>query len=212
MVVNIRIYITISPKGIVMNPKEEMKYKQSLIHDSTWETISILRYYWPVLGLSICDLCFSVIEWFLKEKIRYSKCFMSSASLNIVSTLAILRVRGEVKKRSQSHFNFIKAYKPYNKYYVSIYIRLLCCFFFMWFAVLLDFCLKQRWPIGLHTILNDVHHFTFRLEVIFFNFFHFLLGIFFIYISNAIRKVPYTVVPPNTYPLLLLGPGVPLGI
>jgi hypothetical protein len=39
-----------------------------------------------------------------------------------------------------------------------------------------------------------------------------LLDIFFIYISNAIPKVPYTL-PLHcspTHPLLLLGPGVPL--
>jgi hypothetical protein len=45
-----------------------------------------------------------------------------------------------------------------------------------------------------------------------FFFLHFLLNIFFIYISNAILKVPYTL-PPScspTHPLLLPGPGVPL--
>ena len=40
----------------------------------------------------------------------------------------------------------------------------------------------------------------------------FLLDIFFIYISNAIPKVPYTLPRPcsPTHSLLLLGPGVPL--
>jgi hypothetical protein len=40
----------------------------------------------------------------------------------------------------------------------------------------------------------------------------FLLDIFFIYISNAIPKVPYTLPLPcfPTHPLLLLGPGIPL--
>jgi hypothetical protein len=40
----------------------------------------------------------------------------------------------------------------------------------------------------------------------------FLLDIFFIYISNAILKVPYTL-PPScspTHPLQLPGPGIPL--
>jgi hypothetical protein len=39
-----------------------------------------------------------------------------------------------------------------------------------------------------------------------------LLDIFFIYISNAIPKVPYTLPPPwsPTHPLPLLCPGVPL--
>jgi hypothetical protein len=43
-------------------------------------------------------------------------------------------------------------------------------------------------------------------------FLKFLLGIFFIYISNAIPKVPYTLPSPcsPTYPLPLLGPSVPL--
>jgi hypothetical protein len=40
----------------------------------------------------------------------------------------------------------------------------------------------------------------------------FLLDIFFIYISNAILKAPYTLPLPcsPTHPLPLLGPGVPL--
>jgi hypothetical protein len=40
----------------------------------------------------------------------------------------------------------------------------------------------------------------------------FLLGIFFIYISNAIPKVPHALPAPNspTHPLSLLGPGIPL--
>ena len=44
----------------------------------------------------------------------------------------------------------------------------------------------------------------------FFNIYNFLLGIFFIYISNAIPKVPYTLTFPrsSTHPLPLLGPGV----
>jgi hypothetical protein len=42
--------------------------------------------------------------------------------------------------------------------------------------------------------------------------FNFLLDIFFIYISNAILKVPYTLpmLCYPTHPLPLLGPGVPL--
>jgi hypothetical protein len=45
-----------------------------------------------------------------------------------------------------------------------------------------------------------------------FDFFNFLLGIFIIYISNAILNVPYNLPPPcsSTHPLSLLGPGVPL--
>jgi hypothetical protein len=40
----------------------------------------------------------------------------------------------------------------------------------------------------------------------------FLLDIFFIYISNAILKVSYTLPPPcsPTHPLLFPGPGIPL--
>jgi hypothetical protein len=42
-------------------------------------------------------------------------------------------------------------------------------------------------------------------------FFVYLLGIFFIHNSNAIPKVPYSLPPcSSTYPLPLLGPGVPL--
>jgi hypothetical protein len=47
----------------------------------------------------------------------------------------------------------------------------------------------------------------------FLSFFNFILvDIFFIYISNAILKVPYTLLLPcsPTHPLPLLGPGVPL--
>jgi hypothetical protein len=47
-------------------------------------------------------------------------------------------------------------------------------------------------------------------DIISYNFFQFLLDMFFIYISNAIPKVPYTLPPPcyPTHPLLLLGPGI----
>jgi hypothetical protein len=38
----------------------------------------------------------------------------------------------------------------------------------------------------------------------------FKLGIFLIYISNAIRKFPHTLPHSPTHPLPLLGPGVPL--
>ena len=43
-------------------------------------------------------------------------------------------------------------------------------------------------------------------------FYYFLLDIFFIYISNAIPKIPYTLPLPcsPTHPLPLLGPGIPL--
>jgi hypothetical protein len=43
-------------------------------------------------------------------------------------------------------------------------------------------------------------------------FIYLLLDIFFIYISNAILKVPYTLPLPcsPTHPLPLLGPGIPL--
>jgi hypothetical protein len=50
------------------------------------------------------------------------------------------------------------------------------------------------------------------LSFFFLTFSFFLLDIFFIYISNAILKVPYTL-PPScspTHPLPLLGLGVPL--
>jgi hypothetical protein len=51
-------------------------------------------------------------------------------------------------------------------------------------------------------------------STLFFGFFpsHFLLDIFFIYISNAIPKVPYTLPLPcsPTHSLPLLGPGIPL--
>jgi hypothetical protein len=46
----------------------------------------------------------------------------------------------------------------------------------------------------------------------FFLSYFFFLDIFFIYISNAIPKVPYSLPQPcsPTHPLLLLGPGIPL--
>jgi hypothetical protein len=41
------------------------------------------------------------------------------------------------------------------------------------------------------------------------HFFSFILDIFFIYISNAIPKAPYTPLPFSpTHPLLLTGPGI----
>jgi hypothetical protein len=51
---------------------------------------------------------------------------------------------------------------------------------------------------------RNLNYVIFFLELIF------LLGIFLIYISNAIQKVPNT--PPHflTHPLPLFGPGIPL--
>jgi hypothetical protein len=50
------------------------------------------------------------------------------------------------------------------------------------------------------------------LQGAFFFFFTFLLDIFFIYISNTILKIPYTLPLPcsPTQPLLLPGPAIPL--
>jgi hypothetical protein len=50
-----------------------------------------------------------------------------------------------------------------------------------------------------------------EFELIHSFFLDFLLDISFIYISNAIPKVPYTLPPPcsPTYPLPHLGPGIP---
>ena len=57
----------------------------------------------------------------------------------------------------------------------------------------------------LHTFFWEFH----SLHILFFSIF--LLDIFFTYISNAIPKVPYAPLPcSTTYPLPLLGPGVPL--
>jgi hypothetical protein len=51
-----------------------------------------------------------------------------------------------------------------------------------------------------------------KVETFLLFFFQFLLDIFFIYFSNAIPKVPYTLPLPcsSTHPFPLLGPGVPL--
>jgi hypothetical protein len=51
----------------------------------------------------------------------------------------------------------------------------------------------------------------FRVSGVLFSF-HFLLDIFFIYISNAIPKVPYPLPPPcsPTHSLMLPAPGIPL--
>jgi hypothetical protein len=53
---------------------------------------------------------------------------------------------------------------------------------------------------------------TNEMDMFYYLFFLFLLDIFFIYISNAILKVPYTLPLSSspTHPLPLLGPGVPL--
>jgi hypothetical protein len=53
--------------------------------------------------------------------------------------------------------------------------------------------------------------FFYEIISLFFNLNDFLLDIFFIYISNAIQKVPYTLLPlcSPTHPLQLPGPGIP---
>jgi hypothetical protein len=63
---------------------------------------------------------------------------------------------------------------------------------------------KKRWLYSLNNI-SFCFNFLFSQK-------QFLLDIFFIYISKAILKVPYTLPPPcsPTHPLLLLGPGIPL--
>jgi len=60
-------------------------------------------------------------------------------------------------------------------------------------------------------MLYDIVTFAAYFLCITFRFFNFLLDIFFIYISNAIQKVLYTLPPPcsPTHPLPLLGPGIP---
>jgi hypothetical protein len=53
--------------------------------------------------------------------------------------------------------------------------------------------------------------YSFYLEKCIFLELIFLLGIFLIYISNAVQKVPNTLPPQSpTHPLTLFGPGVPL--
>jgi hypothetical protein len=62
-------------------------------------------------------------------------------------------------------------------------------------------------------MINQFFSFLFRYyKVLFFNSFLYFIRYSFIYISNAISKVPYTLPLPcsPTHPLLLLGPGVPL--
>jgi hypothetical protein len=68
---------------------------------------------------------------------------------------------------------------------------------------------KRDWTISSHsTVLNA--KILWIKTLVFLKIF--LLGIFFIYISNVIPKAPYTLPPPcsPTHPLLLLGPGNPL--
>jgi hypothetical protein len=57
-----------------------------------------------------------------------------------------------------------------------------------------------------------LHGMFFAMSFLFFQLLIFLLDIFFIYISNAIPKAPYTLSLPcsPTHPLLLPGPGIPL--
>jgi hypothetical protein len=53
-------------------------------------------------------------------------------------------------------------------------------------------------------------HFSCYTLILFYFILIFLLGIFLIYISNAIPKVPHTLPHSPTHPLPLFGPGVPL--
>jgi hypothetical protein len=66
--------------------------------------------------------------------------------------------------------------------------------------------LKIVFKVSLHIVKGTIF-FTILLIFI-----YLLLDIFFIYISNAIPKVPYTLPLSHspTHPLLLLGPDVPL--
>jgi hypothetical protein len=60
--------------------------------------------------------------------------------------------------------------------------------------------------------IKDAYGFGNNFLKVFFLKSYLFLDIFFIYISNAIPKVPYTLPPPCSpnHPLLLLGPGISL--
>jgi hypothetical protein len=69
----------------------------------------------------------------------------------------------------------------------------------------LTLCVMADWG-SLHLFSSSAEGTSF-----FFLIYFFLLGIFLIYISNAIPKVPHTHPPPSpTLPLPLFGPGIPL--
>jgi hypothetical protein len=72
---------------------------------------------------------------------------------------------------------------------------------------------RKRWPwCNFILVCISLMMYMRSSRTTFFFTFHFLLDIFFIYISNAIPKVPYSFPPPYspTHPLLLPGPGIPL--
>jgi hypothetical protein len=89
---------------------------------------------------------------------------------------------------------------------VSTILLFLIVYFYFYFLFLF-FCRKTR------KIYRNVRAWTLIYQAPVLLFFQFLFDIFFIYISNAIPEVPYTLPPPPpcspTKTLLLLGPGIP---
>jgi hypothetical protein len=125
-----------------------------------------------------------------------------------MSGARILIVR--VLHKSQfSLYNFIITVTVYIYFFVYLFIFIFCfvlfCFVFQDRVSLCSFGCP-----GTH--LKIVHRILFTTIVELEQFFLFLLlGIYFIYISNAIPKVPPTLPHHSpTHPLPPLGPGVPL--
>jgi hypothetical protein len=114
-----------------------------------------------------------------------------------------------------------------NKLLFPVFYFLYSSFFFF-FVFLVDFSPEYAFSyplwvpstlVGAHTNMQNTHthkinkskkliKYTFKRN----NFFNFLLDSFFIYISNAIPKVPYSLPLPcsPTHLLPLFGPGIPL--
>jgi hypothetical protein len=96
----------------------------------------------------------------------------------------------------------------YNESYLTLscHIRLGIEFLLLiWRVLCITFWISHTQPVILCPCIT-VNIFKDKLS-----FYFILLYIFFIYISNAIPKIPYTLPTPcsSTHPLPLLGPGIP---
>jgi hypothetical protein len=92
---------------------------------------------------------------------------------------------------------YIIHWNQYSFYFILFY-------FILFYLILFYFILFYFWPSGalhscrIQTYIQVKHPYIYKDNVFLFK--YFLLGIFLIYISNAVPSVPHILPPPSPYP------------
>jgi hypothetical protein len=172
----------------------------SLLGVETSAFSSILEFFflaWVCAGLCITDVyCHSLCKSICVSALLY---MVNTVSLTFQSFLFLFCINPWTLKGS------ISIYVIYILLYLndtSVVYKFATCFDHFYLP----------WTPPRHIFSFFLPHPALCLKNFFLDFFNFLLDIFFIYISNAIPKVPYILPLPCflTHSLPLLGPGVPL--